>query len=360
MRYSELPVPSHAGSYATAGQFHAYLTEVAASLGLARMIHLRQEVTGLARDGDSWSLAFASRPPHRCRHVLVATGLNSEPVTSPPVHSFRGTVTHSRDYRHPRRFASARVLVVGGGNSGAEIASEIAGVAASVDLAVARPFHVVPREVMGFACDRLDGPLTSRLPLALRQVMHDAVLLPSRRRARRAGLASPRAPLLRSAWTISSDLVGKIAAGTVSMRPWPSASSGSRVTFADGSAGDFDHIVLATGYEPAFPALPAAPPVTRTQNGCYLKIVPHECEQLPGVYFIGFLLPLGALLPVVEAQARWVARALAGAISLPSRTAMRRLAEADREKAATRFSGTTASSMLVDPYPYIRHLDRQR
>lgn len=359
MRLAGTHMPRHTGPVASAAQFHDYLASVASDQELAARTQLRHGLVSARHIDDKWELRFANGQSHSSRYLILASGLNAAPVFLEALRGFEGQLLHASEYRRPQPFAGRRVLVVGGGNSGAEIACELAGVARSVDLAVSRPFHVVPREVLGFSADLLDGPTISRLPIMIRQAIHDIALLPFARHARRIGLQPPDAPLLRSAWTISSDLVASIADGRVALRPAAIGTRGSRVKFADGSETSYDAAVMAVGYQPRFEALPASPPITKTANGCYLKMVPPDSERLPHVFLLSFCLPLGALLPVAEAQARWTARVIDGSICLPPRPTMDRAIERDTHTDVARFRGSTAPTMLIDPYPYIRRLERQ-
>lgn len=359
MRFSERPLARHHGRFATAREFHDYLAMVAEELDLRRAISLQRTVEQLDLVDGVWRLTFADPSFHDCQHVIFATGLNGAPAIPSGLKAFEGQLVHATDYQRPAAFAGERVLVVGAGNSGAEIACEIASVAATVDLSFPRPVHLVPREMFGFECDRLDGPHTSRLPLALRQAMHDIALFRHRNRARKAGIRIPSDALLRSAWTISSDLAASVGRKEVSPVGATVSCDGHEVAFHDGERRQYDAVILATGYTPTFPRLPYVAPITRTTNDCYLKIVPLPRIGAPRTWYLGFLLPLGALLPVAEAQGRWIAACVSGRISLPASEIMAAVVYTDGMTERTRFSGTAAPTMLADPYPYIRRLDRQ-
>ncbi len=359
MRFAEGAIPRHSGPFASAAAFHAYLSSIVESLDLKDRVVLGREVVSAYRNANDWVLSFAGRADHRCRHIILATGLHFDPFIPAGFAGFLGSVTHSCDYRGPDRFAGLRVLVVGAGNSGAEIASELVGVAATVDLAVHRPTYVVPREVCGFAFDLIDGPRSSRLPLVAREAVYDAFLFAAKRRARRAGLSTPRTPFLRSPWTVASDLVSRVAQGSIGLRSGALSGIDHTVTFTDSSSGGFDALVLATGYQPRFPQLPRNPPISRAYNDCYLKILPLMDGAFANAYFLGYVVPLGALLPVVESQARWVANVITGALHLPSPLDMAKAVQVDCKADASRFAGSTSPSMFVDPYPYMRRLDAQ-
>jgi hypothetical protein len=359
MRLSGTSIPTRSKPFPTATEFHGYLTDVLTREGLNGSIDLNHSLIEARRVGNEWKLSFANGAQSRCRHLVLATGMNSAPAANTALMNFEGPIIRAREYRGPGRLRGLRVLVVGGGNSGAEIACELAGPAAAVDLAIGAPAHVVPRQLMTVSADRLDGPFLSRFPLPVRQAMHDVVLFPSMRRARRAGLPLPEGRLLSSAWTISSDLVRGVREGAITIRARAKATRGKTVRFVDGSEASYDVLIWAGGYEPRFDPLPVEPPVTRLANLCYLKIVPPDTAHLPGVFLLAFCLPLGALLPVAEAQARWTAAVIEGSVTLPPRQALESIVARDVETDKRRFPGSASPTMLVDPYPYIRRLERQ-
>jgi hypothetical protein len=130
------------------------------------------------------------------------------------------------------------------------------------------------------------------------------------------------------------------------------------VIFDDGTSDEYDEVILATGYDPDFPVLPSLPQVSRTENRCYMKIVPVD-DALPSIYFAGCVLPLGPLLPVVESQARWIAAVVSGRVKIPTIQKMSEAVQHQISEDRRRFAAAGTYSMLVDPYPYIRKLDSQ-
>lgn len=343
--------------FATATEFHHYLMELAEDM--ADRVRLGRRLVKAEHTRAGWRLSFATGETAVCSNLVVATGMCAVPRPVPELEAFHGQVLHAGEYRRPASLSGARVLVVGAGNSGAEIASELAVQGVSVELSIRGRVHIVPRTVFGMSADRLDGPLISRLPLSVRQRLHDVALGSSIRTARRSVLRPPDTPLLRSAWTISSDLLAQVTQGSVRVRSAVSGSDGTRVTFADGSGSDYDVVIAAVGYTPDFAALPSSPPITSGANGCYLKIVPPDTVSLPNAFFLSFCLPLGALLPVAAAQARWTAKVIGGDLSLPGAEALRLSIARDARADAERFNGSRSPTILVDPYPYIRRLDAQ-
>ena len=221
----------------------------------------------------------------RCRVLVVATGIAAEPVVPalPGLDSFEGHVLHSVDYRRPDPFTKRRVLVVGAGNSGAEIAAELATVAAPVSIAIRSGVVVVPREIAGIPSQYL-GLLVRRLP---RSVARRIVAVATWRRARRLPPSLPRS---RSSPLDEIPLIGMhlpdaIVAGTVRVRPAVVAFDRQVVQFADGSAAPFDDVILATGFRAALAPLEGL--VTRDQRGFARRRDRVTSAEQPGLFFVG-------------------------------------------------------------------------
>ena len=118
------------------------------------------EVTRL---DPGWTLS-TSAGPLEAERVVVATGHNNVPFIPDWPGSFAGEIVHSADYRNPAPYVGQRVLVVGAGNSGAEIAVDLAeGGAREVFLSVRTPPNIVRRDTLGFPSQVL-GIATGRLP----------------------------------------------------------------------------------------------------------------------------------------------------------------------------------------------------
>lgn len=356
MRFREAAMPVSTGTYPSYVQFRQYLRRIVRRSDLEGAFRYSTRVDDLHRLDGKWVLELDGGGRHVTDHVVVATGLNWKPIMPAALDGFGGVSIHSGAYRSPDRFAGLRVMVLGCGNSGAEIASELAFTAGATFLAVPKGFHVVPRRVAGIPSDRLDGPLLARLPYRVRDAMHTLAVLPTRLRAARAGIPKPKLPFLRGPWVISSEILRNLENGSVVQSPWPVRFEKDRAVFADGRELEIDAVVAATGYEPGFPGLPLEPAITRNTNECYHKMVD---PRLPNVYFVGFVLPLGALLPTVEIQSEWMAAVVNGEVAIPDESAMREQVTRECAEDVARFAGRSGATITVDPYPYRRRLLRE-
>ena len=157
-----LQIPKAYGRYPSRAQVVEYLEAYAAKFALKPVFNA--PVRAVRRDGRAWRVE-AGENSRSAPIVVVATGWADYPhaPTWPGIETFGGAVMHSSAYRNPAPLAGKRVLVVGYGNSGAEIALDLAEAGIDVALSVRSPVNVIPRELFGIA----DPCLSDRGAMAL-------------------------------------------------------------------------------------------------------------------------------------------------------------------------------------------------
>ena len=172
------------------------------------------------------------------------------------------------------------------------------------------------------------------------------------------GLPEPDHKLLEAHPTISSDLLPRIGHGDIVVKPNIQAFEGDSVRFEDGSSEKVDLVIYCTGYKITFPffdeGLLSAPD---NRIPLYRRVVSPEH---PGLYFIGLLQPLGAIMPLAEAQSEWVADVLEGKAKLPSAARMREVIAREDERMAKRYVASKRHTIQVDFHPYLRTIARER
>ncbi len=144
-----LPMPREYPTYPSRAQVVDYLEAYAAHFNVRPVFNT--EVSRVARDGSHWCVE-TSEEAFSAPIVIVATGIAHAPYRPPwpGAESFGGPIIHSSDYRNPAAFAGKRVLAVGFGNSGGEIALDLAEAGIDVTLAVRSPVQIIPRDLLGF------------------------------------------------------------------------------------------------------------------------------------------------------------------------------------------------------------------
>lgn len=290
--------------------------------------------------------------------VLVASGHHWKPRCPELPGHFDGLQLHSSRYRTPEILEGRRVLVVGIGNSACDIACEAARVARRTLLSTRRGAHVLPKYLLGRPLDRWMGPLSARLPFAVQRVFFRLLLRLGGRDSETAGVPAPPYPLGSEHPTISQDLPGLVREGTIALKPDVARLAGERVAFVDGSEETLDVVVFATGYDVAFPFLEdGAVRVEGNRVPLFLHVVPPD---RPGLYFLGLIQPLGAIPPLAEAQAEWVADLLEGRAALPPPGAMRQAIGETERRLRDRYWQSRRHTMEVDFFPYLRAVERER
>jgi hypothetical protein len=158
--------------------------------------------------------------------------------------------------------------------------------------------------------------------------------------------------------TVSQDLLNRLGHGDIRVRPNIDRFEGSKIFFTDGSGGEYDVVVYCTGYKVSFPFLDDAV-LSADDNhvALYRRVVDPEH---PGLYFIGLIQPLGAIMPLAEAQAEWVADLVTGVGRLPSKSEMRREIAAYDAGLRKRYVASKRHTIEVDFHAYRAELAKER
>jgi indole-3-pyruvate monooxygenase len=301
--------------YPSRDQVVAYLEDYAAHFQLAP--RFGQGVTQVRRDGEHW-LTATGDGAYRSRHVVIATGYTGAPrlPTWPGLASFGGQVLHSSAYRNGRAFAGQDVLVVGMGNSGAEIALDLWEHGARVAIAVRSPVNVVPREFLGIPIDGW-ALLMNLFPAWLGDAISATV-----GRLRYGSLA--RFGLRKAAFgpvtgfrrhgvvpIIDVGTLARVRKGEITIAPPVAAFSPGQAHFEGGLQRPVQAVVLATGFRPALDSLLAG--ATLDADGGplgadrrHLPFVPGA----PGLFLCGFRVNLTGMFRKIGGEARQIARTI--------------------------------------------------
>ncbi len=153
---------------------------------------------------------------------------------------------------------------------------------------------------------------------------------------------------------MSADLLDLTVNGSIQIMPDVAELSGDRVAFVDGGEVTVDTLIYATGYRISFPFLgPEIMDTSENRVELYRHVV---APDRPGLFFIGLIQPIGAIMPLADVQARWVAGVLTGEFRLPDSATMHRAISEERERLRRRFVDSTRHTIEVDFFPYKRML----
>src|SRR5499426_1052677 len=369
MQYTVFPMPDGYPNYPSHKLIAKYLDDFVDHFGFRRKIQFRTEVTKVvpATEGG-WDVSVRRRDTGEVRTerygaVLIASGHHWDPRYPEPAFPGAGTFTgeqlHSHHYRTPEAFAGKRVLVLGIGNSACDVAVDCSQLAARTLLAMRRGAHIVPKHLFGMPTDHLTlMRLGARVPVRLQGLAVTLLIRIAQGSVTRYGLPRPDRRLLYAPPTVSDSLLSKLDHGDIVVRPNIDRFDGDRVCFTDGSAEQIDAVIYCTGYKISFPFLDEALiGADGDQIPLYHRIVP---PKLAGLYFIGLVQPIGAIMPIAEIQSEWVADLLQGRAALPSEPRMIREIAAYLSASAKRYARRTTQSIQVDFLAYLREIGRER
>lgn len=278
-RLSALPglaMPANYPAFPSGKQMLAYFRNYAAHFSLA--IQTQTRVLNATYE-DTWQLQ-TSQGSHRTKTLIVATGIFHQ-AHSPRFagqETFSGTVRHSRDYQNAKAFQGQRVLVVGAGNSAADIVVELVAEGIETGLVLRSGILMLPYPTLPLR-DRLVYWLLRHLPAA----MVNPVLAVRQRGFPEYGLPLPDRPPLERYPVIGFDLLEAAKSAKVSIHPAIVALSEDTVKFVDGKEAQYDSIILATGFQPKLDFIQPAPALN-TQGQL---LTPYP----PGLHVIGFYYP---------------------------------------------------------------------
>jgi cation diffusion facilitator CzcD-associated flavoprotein CzcO len=308
------PIPRRFGQWVARDDLVRYLEAYAQRFGIRPEFGV--EVGRIDPVGTDWRLR-TSAGERSAAAVVVATGMARTPYRPDwsGQEGFPGSLVHAADYREPSAYRDRTVLVVGAGNSAAEIAVEVAEVAASVLLSVRTPPNIVRRDILGVP-SQVIGVALSRLP--------GSVLNPVLGLLRRAtvpdlrgfGLPAPSgngySQFLRSQTVpiLDHGFVAAIREHRIAVVPEVTGFAGGRVRLADGQTVAPDDVIDATGYRPALEGMVGHLGVLDERGlpkARGARTVPG-CDDL---YFVGISVQLSGLLREIGHEARAVAGVLA-------------------------------------------------
>jgi cation diffusion facilitator CzcD-associated flavoprotein CzcO len=362
MAYSDFPMARTYPDFPHHTQIAQYFSDYARHFGLKDRIAFETGVERAVRDPADgvWTVTLDTGETRRYDALLVANGHHWDPRWPEPPYpgSFDGVEMHSHWFVDASDWRDQNVLVVGMGNSAMDIAVESSFVAQRTFISGRRGEHVVPKYVFGRPVDQIAvNPMTPLVPLPVRHAFFRALYRLAVGRVEDYGLPKPDHRLLESHPTLSSDFLGRVAQGDVTWKPGISELCGGEVRFADGSVEAIDVIVWCTGYKVTFPFFdPDYISAPDNELLLYRRVFKPGVDNL---FFIGLLQPLGALMPLAEAQGRWVAAYLRGEYRLPGVPGMEAEMRREHDRLRRRYVASKRHTMEVDFDDYLFALRRE-
>lgn len=340
---------------------HGYLQSYADHFGVTPSIRFKSRIVSLepgfrpGKEAPKWTLETEAGRVETFDSVIVATGHLTKPLH---VDAFRDTFTgeyvHSHDYREPDDFVGKRICVVGVGNSGCDIVSDVCVTARSCVLVARSGVLVLPKLFLGLPFTDITNMLQkewipeavrSRLVRFMTWIVHgDMTKLGFKRLDKRAHVTS------------NATVVNHIAYRRIRVKQGIERIEGRTIHFADGTAEEFDTLIAATGYLIDLPFLsPDVVPVENNSIDLYQRIAPPDW---PGLYFMGMFNTNTALNMIYEYQARWIREIELGRASLPPRDEMRAAIDDRKHWVRETYKDSPRHTIEEEVVPYRRDLRR--
>lgn len=303
--FTDFPMPNEYPDFPSQRQMGDYYKLYADTFGLRARIEFGTKVVAVTpRADERWDVELAGGERRIYKGVLVCNGHHWNKRFPDYPGNFSGELIHSKDFKSPEQLAGKRVLVIGGGNSACDIVSEAARVGESADLSLRRGYWFMPKTLLGKPV--VESPLM-HLPVAVQRMFLRVLLRLVVGKYEDYGLPKPDHKVFEKHPTISTEILHYLKHGRIKPRPDISRFDGNVVHFTDGTSGEYDMIVAATGFYVSFPFLPdGLVPVKNDQlallyAGCVLADYKH-------LYVIGTQQTRYGIGPLLTPASRLVAK----------------------------------------------------
>ncbi len=305
--YTDYPMPAHYPDFPSSSQMLRYLESFAHDRDLSGAIELRRKVVRARPLADeTWAVAFDDGEERTYKGVVICNGHHWDKRLPHYPGRFTGAMIHSVDYKDPRQLAGKRVLVIGGGNSGCDIVCESARTGASCDWSLRSGYWFLPKTVFG-------APLTDlpiwNLPVPVQRLILRSIVRVFIGDYRRYGLKKPSYKLFERHPAFGTDVLNYLRQGRIKPRPDVARFSGTKVHFTDGSVGEYDLVVTATGFNNSIPFLPKnLVPIENDVVHVYGGAFPANVRNL---YIVGWAQPRNGFGTIISPAAKLYAEMIA-------------------------------------------------
>ena len=322
-QFADFPMPKEYPPYPRHDQALAYLRNYAQHFGLYDVTRFQTSVTRVERaagDAERWQITLANGEVQEFAGVVIASGHHHDPLWPELAGEFHGQIIHAKDYKNPEQIRGRRVLVIGGGNSGCDLAVEAAAHGSAAFLSLRRGYHFLPKFLFGGPLDA-GGELFQKwhVPVWLQQRITAGLVKIAVGRPERYGLPKPMHRLFETHPIVHSQLLYSVGHGHVQVRPAVASLQGDQVRFVDGREEQIDIIICATGYKTTFPFLDESLLLTAEGSPRLFLNAFHPLHDR--LFVAGLIQPNGAIWPLVDWQARLMAAFLLAQETAPAKAA---------------------------------------
>lgn len=251
--FTDFPMRVDVAEYPSHRDMRDYFRDFAKHFDLYKDYAFNCEILScvpLGSADDGWCLTWRDADGVEQSDIFAGVLIANGTLAEPNIPTFKGTYTgeqiHSAQYRDPRQFADKRVLIVGAGNSGCDIAVDAIHHGLSCDISMRRGYYFVPKYVFGKPADTMGGAI--RLPMWLKRRIDGMILKWFVGDPQKYGFPKPDYALYESHPVVNSLILFHAGHGDLEVRADINRLEGKTVHFVDGTQADYDMILTATGY----------------------------------------------------------------------------------------------------------------
>jgi hypothetical protein len=324
--YTDFPMPTGYPPYPSHRQALDYLRSYARHFGLYDHIQFNTSVERVEPRPEGWQVSLDDgSAPRDYAGVVIANGHHREPQMPVFPGEFSGQTMHSRDYKTPEVLRGKRVLVVGAGNSGCDIAAEAAQHAEKAFISLRRGYYFMPKFLWGAPIDSCgEQMLRWHAPLWLRRLAARLLLRVAAGPPERYGLPRPDHRLFETHPIVNSQILYYLGHGRIEPKPDVAELRGASVRFADGSEEPIDLVIYATGFRITFPFIDNEH--LNWREGCPRLYLNAFHPQRDDLFVVGLLQPDSGLWCLSDLQSQLIALYIAACrAGLPAAGWFRRL-----------------------------------
>jgi hypothetical protein len=357
-QFHDFPMPADYPDYPSHRQLLAYFEAYAQRFNLMSHIHLNTRVVACTQDADgAWHVTAESAGTQTTQlfdALMVANGHHYKPRWPEYPGQFTGEFLHSHSFKRAAPFVGKRVLVIGGGNSAADIAVETSRVSQCTHVSWRRGYWIVPKFLLGSPPDVTNLKL-KWMPAWLRAWVSEKLLLLVNGKNEAIGLPAPDHRLGQTHPLLNSELYYFVRHGKIKPHGEIARFEGRVVHFKSGEAIEVDTLICATGYWIDHPFFDKSLiDFSRGPVPLYLRMLPANIRNL---YFIGLFQPLGCIWPAAELQAKIAARHITGQWQPPGDVA--RLIEGEQVQPDVLQVDSPRHTITVADHPFRQRLYAQ-
>ncbi|NOZ97674.1 MAG: NAD(P)-binding domain-containing protein [Gammaproteobacteria bacterium] len=356
--YEDYPMPESYPEYPRHDQLQAYFENYSKHFGFYNEIKFNHVVDNITRtQNDLWLVEFTDAQGNKKQELyeklMVANGHHWMPKYPVYEGEFTGKWMHSHDFKGVNdEWRDKKVLVIGAGNSGCDVATESTRVTKTVSLSMRSPQWFFPKFMLGLPSDILLKAMDS-LPAEQRQDILTQSLTTLVGDYAKIGLPVNTKPPMSQHPTLNSDLIDYIRHGKIKIKPGIKKLDGKKVEFTDGSIQEFDIICCCTGFWTVFPFFDESLiNFKKTEKvPLYRKMMHSDFKNL---YFIGLFQPIGCIWPLADFQSNLACQEILGNYHRPSD--IQAAIEEEINNPHYKFEGGQRHAVQVDYLPFREEL----